>query len=348
MAEPLSVGNVGDSLDDMLGSSFTDWTTAGGGPSTLTSRQMRVLTDKLDALDKWQKAHTGLDAWAAGPDYPHPSQKVRVLQFFEGNGLLNNNGFQFIGFSDLETDRGLFWVQEYTEEPYSAYPLTSLHGVVSPLATLPSYAYSTWRAATSIGNYSSLVIDGTSSRSSLDVSALHSGTSVHLLVFNDTSTAPMDRAVMVRGAVLNIEGGPLDLGMNDGSLYYRTDTFKFRARINGATENLATESYVTTAIPTTMNKQPYAAKTTTYVTTATDGVIALDATAGSFTVTLVTAVGNAGLTQTFKKTTAANVVTIDANTTQTIDGALTYALVARWSWLTLVSDGANWLITGAG
>jgi len=135
----------------------------------------------------------------------------------------------------------------------------------------------------------------------------------------------------------------------DGSLWYRSDTHKFRARINSATENLATEAYVTAALPTTMNKQPFAAKTTTYTTTNADGIISVDATSAAFTVTLVTAVGNSGLTQTLKKIdSTANVVTIDANTTQTIDGALTIGLSTQWAWLTIVSNGANWLVTGMG
>ena len=38
--------------------------------------------------------------------------------------------------------------------------------------------------------------------------------------------------------------------LTDGELWYRSDTDKFRARINGATENLATESYVVANAPT--------------------------------------------------------------------------------------------------
>ena len=38
--------------------------------------------------------------------------------------------------------------------------------------------------------------------------------------------------------------------LSDGMIWYRSDTDKFRARINGATENLATESYVVANAPT--------------------------------------------------------------------------------------------------
>jgi hypothetical protein len=87
----------------------------------------------------------------------------------------------------------------------------------------------------------------------------------------------------------------------------------------------------------------YSAKTTAYTTTTSDSVINCDTTSAGFTVTLVTAVGNAGLQQTFKKIVAANTLTIDPNGAQTIDGAATVALTAQYDSITVVSDGANWI-----
>jgi hypothetical protein len=137
----------------------------------------------------------------------------------------------------------------------------------------------------------------------------------------------------------------------DGMLWYRSDTDKFRARINGATENLATESYVTAAIAAIPADQdniwPYVAKTTTYTTLATDGFVRADATSASFTITLITAVGNTGLIQVFKKIDATNnTITLDASSTQTIDGALTYVLGMEDEFVAIISDGANWHVMG--
>ena len=132
----------------------------------------------------------------------------------------------------------------------------------------------------------------------------------------------------------------------DGMIWYRSDTDKFRARINGVTENLATESYVTAAAT---NHVPYVAKSADYTTTATDGLIAVDASGAARAITLITAVGNSGLQQTIKKTdSSVNIVTVDANTTQTIDGALTRGIPIQHGWLQVTSNGANWLITGQG
>jgi hypothetical protein len=72
-------------------------------------------------------------------------------------------------------------------------------------------------------------------------------------------------------------------------------------------------------------------------------VIPCNATGGAFTVTLYTAIGNSGRKITVKKTDSSfNAVTIDANSTETIDGALTLLLSTQYESVTLVSDGSNW------
>jgi hypothetical protein len=86
-------------------------------------------------------------------------------------------------------------------------------------------------------------------------------------------------------------------------------------------------------------------KTAAYTLTASDSVITADATGGAFTVTLPTAVGIAGRAYTVKKIDAsANAVTVGTTSSQTIDGAVTAALSARYQFVTVVSDGANWQI----
>jgi hypothetical protein len=70
-----------------------------------------------------------------------------------------------------------------------------------------------------------------------------------------------------------------------------------------------------------------------------------DATTAAFTVTLPTAVSNDGLTFTFMKTdSGANAVTIDANSTETINGDLTYLLKNQFDVLQIMAKGGNWLI----
>jgi len=67
------------------------------------------------------------------------------------------------------------------------------------------------------------------------------------------------------------------------------------------------------------------------------------ATTGTQTVNLHTAGSNAGLKYNIKRTGTVN-VTIDPNSSETIDGAATFVLSAQYDAVTLVSDGTNWSI----
>jgi len=92
-------------------------------------------------------------------------------------------------------------------------------------------------------------------------------------------------------------------------------------------------------------------KTSGYTTLNTDQVILCDASGGAWTLSLISAASGpaAGMSLIAKKTdTSTNAVTIDANGTETIDGALTYVLSAQYSFVHLVSDGTNWHVVSEG
>jgi hypothetical protein len=88
------------------------------------------------------------------------------------------------------------------------------------------------------------------------------------------------------------------------------------------------------------------AKTTTYSIVTTDDVVKTDASGGSFTVTLPTAVGNSGKTFQIIRTdqTLANAVTIATTASQTINGAATRKLMTQYEQFTVISDGSNWVV----
>jgi hypothetical protein len=89
----------------------------------------------------------------------------------------------------------------------------------------------------------------------------------------------------------------------------------------------------------------YAAKTAAYTLTNSDEAITCDASSAAFTVTLPTAVGISGRVYYIKKIDSSfNIVTIDANGTETIDGALTKKLATQYESIKLMSNGANWII----
>lgn len=86
---------------------------------------------------------------------------------------------------------------------------------------------------------------------------------------------------------------------------------------------------------------PSTNQTSTYAVNVSDCVI--NCTTGTFTVTLPTASGIQG--QYFiVKNSGTGIITIDAAGSETIDGELTKILAVQYESITVISDGANWMI----
>ena len=83
-------------------------------------------------------------------------------------------------------------------------------------------------------------------------------------------------------------------------------------------------------------------KSANYTVTTSDGAhVAVLCTSGTFTVTLYPAAGMTGRTV-HVKNVGAGVITIDGNSAETIDGALTASLADQYDEVSLVCDGTNW------
>lgn len=85
--------------------------------------------------------------------------------------------------------------------------------------------------------------------------------------------------------------------------------------------------------------------TSTVTVASTDATILCDATSGAITVNLPAASEQSGRTLTIKKIdSSANTVIIDANGSETIDGATTKVISTQWSSLTFQCNGTAWFI----
>jgi hypothetical protein len=94
-----------------------------------------------------------------------------------------------------------------------------------------------------------------------------------------------------------------------------------------------------------VKKRQVSAKTGNYTVVASDEDFTGDATGGAFTFTLYTAVGNKGRKHTFTNiATSTNAITIDGNSTETINEALTFKLYSKGESVTIESDNANWIV----
>ena len=108
-----------------------------------------------------------------------------------------------------------------------------------------------------------------------------------------------------------------------------------------------TKAQIFGTLQTQGNKLSISAKTGAYTILTSDQIVTGDATSAAFTITLPTAVSKDGQTFTIKKIDAsAYAVTVGTTSSQTIDGSTTYSLATRYKYVTVVSDGANWIIVG--
>lgn len=117
-----------------------------------------------------------------------------------------------------------------------------------------------------------------------------------------------------------------------------------------STQTLSAKTLTTPTLTTPLCSGLRTATTTVtgaYTATAVVPTIFCNATTAAFTVTLLTAIGNDGLQLQIKKIdSSANAITIATTLSQTIDGNGTYSLPTQWSFVVLVSNGANWMRIG--
>jgi len=87
--------------------------------------------------------------------------------------------------------------------------------------------------------------------------------------------------------------------------------------------------------------QTILSKSANYTVTTADGAHATVLMNGTFTVTFYTASGNTGRTITVKNI-GTGAVTLDPYSSETLDGAATMILGAKYQAITAISDGTNW------
>lgn len=297
----------------------------------VSDAEVRQILKDVEELKRWRGIHAGLDWASAGIDYPHPNFRFTQAWFANGFGRLSSEGLRLpLGANGLTDAATLFWISN-VDSPATvpvAYIYASRNG---------SDAYIYQFVDSTSGNSSAIAelgdSPGITGGGYYDVTLVDTSGTPILYNFRTTFFGVGAPAIRLSSQTSDPSGGTA----SDGGFWYRSDTDKFRGRQNGATVSFATEGGP--------HVLPFAAKSANYTTTANDGVITVDASGAARTITLVTAVGNAGLQYTIKKIdSSVNLVIIDGNGSQTIDGTVTISLSRQWEAVTIISDGANWLI----
>jgi len=98
----------------------------------------------------------------------------------------------------------------------------------------------------------------------------------------------------------------------------------------------------TSALHTTSFAAGYVAKSADYTLGAADYLVEVTATGHTFT--LPTAVGITGRIYTVKVTSATSSATVNTTSSQTIDGSTTYSLASQYKYVSVMSNGANWIV----
>ena len=147
-------------------------------------------------------------------------------------------------------------------------------------------------------------------------------------ILGRTTASSGDVEELTAGSNLSLSGGSLNVASTLTGLTLTTPTLT-TPTINGQIDAVVTK---------TNSDSPY-------TLTATNKVIRADATSGNLTLNLPASSGLGGTVYTIKRIDAlssTNTVTIDANSTETIDGLLTWKLRPT-EYVVIQSDGTNWI-----
>jgi hypothetical protein len=134
----------------------------------------------------------------------------------------------------------------------------------------------------------------------------------------------------------------------NGDRYYNTASHVVREYVNGSWTSLADISSTQSLAAKTLTglKLADSSSAISAALASTDVVKRFDATSGTVTATLPTSVGIAGTKYTIVKIdSSSNFVALTTTSSQTINGNTTVYLGAQYESISVISDGANWLIT---
>lgn len=152
------------------------------------------------------------------------------------------------------------------------------------------------------------------------------------------------------GTLAEVGGGTAQTSYTKGDVLHATASNTLGKLGIGSTGQVLTVVAGDTAWATPTQSSAIASKTNSdspYTALAGDDLIFIDTSGGAVTVNLPTAASIGGKIYTVVKTTSdTSLVTVDANSTETINGALTFKLCTQYELVRVISDGTNWQVIG--
>ena len=168
---------------------------------------------------------------------------------------------------------------------------------------------------------------------------LTSSTNTVSALSDATGGANLAKSVSVTSNGLAIKIDDATIGENGSARLFVKDNSIGPTQVD-ETANYAFSGVITTA----GRKYAVANKTANYTASSADHVLICDPTSGSFTITLpAAAAAGSGMILIVKNIAGSNTVTLDANASETIDGATT-AVAYYGASYTIICDGVAWFI----
>lgn len=293
-----------------------------------------------------------LDVWVAGqpPSARHLNQavnalnKLRVLFVGEGTDSTQTLGGTTQFPAEMPLARDAFWVRvEGSEQGTGIYYGRPINCSV-PVQAGGADFDTDWE----VGGDQIVIVNRYEGSTGSGHSLLDSPSQTdHLATWGGyTSDDPRRRIAIIQGLSFNdcdntVDGSAVTIQVNRGAGAPATleegepavDTTNKRLYYgDGSTNFLVARAYTVTAL-----------KTGTY-TAAMWELVRCDPSGGGFTVNLPTAASRGGEELVVKNATSStNTITLDGNSSETIDGSATTTITTAWGVKHLVSDGTNWL-----
>lgn len=280
--------------------------------------------------------------WTVTANNP-ASATYNTFKQFDFTGGIGGSGNVY-GYYITRASGEVVFAQRFPEGSIPFTPINTSFVKVQPVITLDNATSSTATQALSVlsktANYSVVTSDGD------DVLVLVNATSGAVVISLYTAvsnTGKKIRVIKTDATANTVTVDPSGAETLDGAL---------TAVLYGQYDGIGVTSTGTTWIrfdqASTVGQ--VLSKTADYTITVQDGnnlILLADATGAAVTITLPTAVGHKGFTLLVKKTdTSTNIVTVDGNAAETLDGALIGVLSIPYTWMQLVSDGSNWRVVG--
>ncbi len=202
--------------------------------------QIAALQASLNQLSTTVTQHAGTEFGAVQQLAPHPKQQIAVATFANGAMQIDKTGMQVV--SGGSNTSAIHFTEDLSETPSTDTVRAVLSGYMVESTDVSVVGMQT----NTSGSESVITLSNDADSSSVywNIRRPSSSTSeVGVTAYMADSTS--DKYVLIKNAPLGLHQTTSDFTvLADGQLWYRSDTDKIKARINGTTENLATESYV--------------------------------------------------------------------------------------------------------